>query len=505
MLDVGSSSVRAWFYDREGDGLDPGTGASIPYRWRTGADGSMECGAEHLARLTAAAVDGAMAHARRARLQVRGVAMAALWHSLVGLDAAGEPVTPVYAWGDQRAARVALRLAAERDGPSLHQRTGCFLHPLYSSVKLAWLREEHPAAFAAARWWMSLPEYLEWRLLGARRCSVSLASGSGLLDVRRLDWDPEAMAIAGVAPEQLSPLVARAEPAYPLAPEVGRRWPELVGVPWFPALGDGACANVGSGAIGLERVGVTVGTTAAVRALWEPAGGVAIPPGLWCYRLDGTRWVAGSALSNGGNGIAFVRRTMLLPTEAEWEAEVARMDPDAHGLTVLPYLVGERGANWMRESAGALVGVTAATRPAQIMRAWMEALSYRIGDIFGSLSHGLGGSGEVRASGGAIHASPVWPQMLADVLDRPVAVSTEEEATARGAALVALEAMGELRDLRDAPQRTGERYRPDAARHAAYDRGMRRQQAVGEALGPWLGPRALAAAHEITLTTRTDV
>lgn len=446
----------------------------------------MECSADELFTQVVYVVDAALAHAREIGVELAAVATAAFWHSVMGLSADGRPATPVYGWGDTRATGVALELRAEVDEVPLHRGTGCFLHPSYPTVKLAWLRRNDPDSFARVPTWVSFPEYLEERLFGIRRCSLSMASGSGLLDVHRLQWDAAAMELAGVRVEQLSPLVDTDAPAIGLRPEFAARWPELASIPWFPPLGDGACANVGSGAVGLERLGLTVGTSAAVRALWEPGGEVLIPDDLWCYRLDGRRWVAGGALSNGGNGIAFLRQTLQLPEEREWEASVGALEPDGHGLTVLPFLMGERGPAWLRERRSVVLGMTPSTTPEQLIRAWVEALSYRIGRVAARLEATLGPTREVLASGGALHASPLWARMLADVLDRPLALSVEPEATSRGAALVALERLGLVADLAWEPPGVAVRYTPDPARTARYSAAMRRQQSLLVALSSWL-------------------
>src|SRR5690606_34581506 len=216
--------------------------------------------------------------------------------------------------------------------------------------------------------WASFAEFLEWRLFGRRRCSLSMASGSGLLHVHRLEWDPEALEMAGVRSDALPELVDTDAPLRGLLREHAARWPELAGIDWFPALGDGACANLGSGAVGLERIGVTVGTSAAARALWRPDGPVEVPEGLWTYRLDRRWWIAGGALSNGGSGVAFLRGLLALPPEREWEAAVAGMEPDSHGLTLLPFLVGERGSAWLRQTRSVVVGMRPSTTGEELLR-----------------------------------------------------------------------------------------------------------------------------------------
>jgi gluconokinase len=484
VLDIGSSSVRVWLYDTEGRGTDAGPGTQCEYDWTVRPAGAMETDAEALVARTASMIDAALLAARSAGTPIVGVALATFWHSLLGLDAAGEPVTPVYGWGDSRARPDALRLLEAADQGEYHARTGCYFHPSYPMVKLAWLRRVAPGVFGRAASWVSFPEYLELRLAGRRRCSYSMASGSGLLDVHRLEWDAGALELAGIPASCLSPLVDT-EPARGLRPELAVRWPELASVPWFPALGDGACANVGSGAVGVERPGVTIGTSAALRLLWEPAGALRVPEELWCYRLDAARCVVGGALSNGGNAVAFLRRMLRLPPEQQWEARVGAMPPDSHGLTVLPFLMSERGPGWLSETRSALLGATLDTTPEQVLRAWMEAVAYRVGAIYARLSDVAGGAAEVIASGGALNASELWGQMLADVLDRPVALTVEPEATARGAALVALERLGTIPDVAAPPVEVAVRYQPDEERHARYAAAALRQETLLDRLAPW--------------------
>jgi gluconokinase len=493
VLDVGSSSARAWFFDANAEAVDPGPDAHRPYRWRTEPAGAMECDAETILTCVLEAIDGAVAYARTAGVPIVAVGIAAFWHSILGVDGAGRPLTPVYGWGDTRGSDDATRLAGEVDEAALHARTGCFLRPNYPTVRLAWLRRGDPAAFASVARWISFPEYVGSELLAAPRVSYSVASASGLLDVHRLEWDAEALEIAGVRADQLSPLIDTDAPAPGVRPELAERWPELRGVPWYPAIGDGAAANLGSGAFGKDRVGLTIGTSAAVRLLWEADGAVTVPPELWCYRLDSRRWVSGAALSNGGIAVAFLRRLLVLPPDHAWEAEVEAMAPDSHGLTVLPFLLGERGPGWRRETRSVVMGATPATTPAEMMRAWMEAIAYRIGRVEAELHQSLGGEGEVLATGGALHASPFWTRILADVMNRPVVLTVAREATARGAALVVMERLGWREGLRDAEAEVAVRYEPDPARHALYRAGAARQQALIDSLPELATPAPPAA------------
>ncbi len=441
----------------------------------------MEAPAERFVDLVVHALDTATATAREQKMEIGAVAMTTFWHSLLGLSADGEPLTPLYGWGDSRAAQTAIALSEEISETAMHGRTGCFLHPSYPLVKLAWLRRSEPEIYRKVARWVSIGEYLDLRFFGRMRCSFSMASGTGLLNVTSLSWDPEMLALVGLAPDHLAPLVDTDDLFTGLKPEFAERWPELSKVPWFPALGDGACANVGSGAIGREYQGVTVGTSAAVRTLWE-TDNLTVPKGLWCYRLDGRRVVAGGALSNGGNAVAYLENVLKLPAGPDWDSGLIAIEPDSHGLTILPFLVAERGPRWLQQESAAVIGMCQTTPPLHLLRAWMEAIAYQIGIISTALQNTFSAPDQIRASGGALHASPLWTQMIADVLGRPVGLSRTVEATAYGAALVAQERLGLIPSLEQANRLDTPAIEPNSKHHARYQLAVERQNRLFEAL-----------------------
>ena len=383
-LDVGSSSVRAVAYDEEGN-AEPGD-AHLAYE---------ELDADRL-------VD-----ACRAVLAQVGegdaLAISCFWHSLVPVDEHDRPLTPVLTWRDLAGSAVVPGLEPE----SYHRRTGCFLHPAYWPAKLVRLQAE---GIRAARY-LSFADYLLLRLAGEVRTSASLASGTGLFDPNALAWDEETLAAVGVTAAQLPPVSDE--------PVAGVR----------PALGDGACSNVGAGAVTRSRAAVMVGTSAALRVVYE-AERVEARPGLFLYRLDDRRFCEGGALSDGGNLHAWLQRTL-----AEFDgAGRAEREPAAHGLTFEAYLGGERSLGWDPDRRGAIHGLSFATTPLDIAQAGLESVCYQLAGVLDA----LGGIESVVATGGGLLANEGWLQVLADVLGRPVEVSGVAEGSARGAALMAL-------------------------------------------------------------------
>jgi gluconokinase len=475
VLDIGSSSVRCWLFDSSAHGLDPGSGSRVHYAWNQ-LDGAMMIAPDLLFEAASSTLDAALARARTDRLEIAAVAVTTFWHSVMGLDARGEAVTDLTGWGDTRAAAAAERIARRTDPSDLHQRTGCFIHPSYPVVRLAAKRYRDPASFDGVYAWMSFGEYLEQRLFGERRCSFSMASGTGLLNVHSLDWDGEALEIAGLTARSLSRLVDADEPLTGLRQPFAERWPELASIPWYPALGDGACANLGSGAVGPERLGITLGTTAAVRVLVEPVGEFRIPEDLWAYRLDQRRWVVGGALSNGGNALGFLRESLKLPSGGGWDEILEASGTGDHGLLVLPFLVAERGPRPGRDLGASVIGLRLDTPPEQIARAWLEAIGYSIAGVCERLESHFGARGAPRASGGALHGSHRWLQILSDILGRTIVLPAEREETSRGAAVMALEALGAIPAGNLSGPRAAAEFRPDDEQHARHVRAMQRHR-----------------------------
>jgi gluconokinase len=296
----------------------------------------------------------------------------------------------------------------------------------------------------AARY-LGFGEYILLKLAGEVRCSVSSASATGLYDQARRAWDEPTLDLLGIDAASLPPVSD--EPVHDV----------------WPAVGDGACSNLGTGCVGRNRVAVTLGTSGAARVVY---GGDAADarPGLFLYRVDGERLCEGGALSDGGNLHAWLHATLRdLDTGG-----IAEREPAAHGLVFLPMLGGERSLGWDAKLRGTVEGLSFATTPLDIAQAALEAVCYR----FAAVLDALGQIESVVVTGGALLSNPDWVQVLADVLGYPVEVSGAAEGSARGAAVLALERLG--LPVPEAPiERTVE---PRLDRHAAHVAGRAEQE-----------------------------
>lgn len=475
-IDVGSSSARAAVYDATGTAV-PGTPTRVPHQLTYGADGAAELRPATVLDSVTQAIDAVLAVLRRDGAgDVDAVALDTMWHSVCGVDAEGGVTVPLLTWADARAGEHAERLRRRLDEPAVHARTGCMLHPSYVPAKLAWLADTAPDAVRATARWLGPGEFLHTQLFGTATTGVSMASGTGLLDVHTCRYDAELLDVLGLAEDRLPPVTE--EPARGLLPAWSRRWPELADVPWYPAIGDGAASNVGVGAVGAGRAALTIGTSGAMR-LVIATDDVPVPAQLWCYRLDPHRFVIGGALSDGGNLVAWLRRTLQLPADAD--EQVVTMPVGGHGLTVLPMLAGERGPGWALHATGAVLGLRQATTPLDMYRATLEAVALRFALIEAQLDAAVPGARAVVGTGAALLHNPAWQQILADALGRRLLVADVAESSIRGTALCGLERLGALTlETLAAPPATA--VEPDPGRRADYARLLARQVAVHDVL-----------------------
>jgi gluconokinase len=417
-LDIGSSSVRAERFDER---AEP-TGELRQREYET-ADAA-----------------GVAAAVRSVLGDEEADATSCFAHSLVAVDEKWSALTPILGWRDTRSAAVAEWLARRLDPAAVHARTGAFLHPSFWPAKLAWLAETEPDTFRRAARFVSFADFLR----SEPETSLGMASTSGLLDLTKLDWDEELLATLGIDRDRL---------------------PQIADLPLWP---DAACSNAGAGCTDRDRAALMVGTSGALRVLYESERPQP-KPGLFLYLADARRVVEGGALSDGGNLYAWLERTL-----ADASGSLAERDPRDHGLTFLPFLGGERSTGWNPDARGAVHGLTFETTPLDVRQAAYEGVAFR----FAAIADLLPEVREIVATGAGLLHDRDWIQIMADALARPIHISDVPEASLRGAAVLALERRGH--DAVDAP--IADTIEPRADRADAYRAAREEQQRLYDEL-----------------------
>lgn len=299
-----------------------------------------------------------------------------------------------------------------------------------------------------------------------------MASGTGLYNWKTQTWDAELCDLCGVGAEQLGDISD-------LASEQASIPKKLAGAAVFPALGDGAASNLGSGADRAGKIAINIGTSAAVRTvlLASKLRPKQFPLGLFRYAVDEERLLLGGAVSNGGNLRQWCLRELRFQDEAETEKALSRRAASTDTLTVLPFWVSERAPTWPEKLRGTITGLTPVTSAADIYRAATSSTYYRLAEILEAIESAGHSTAEIIVSGGVLHSAALLA-ILADCLGRDIRVCTELESSLRGAAVHALQSLGSV----PAPLRRGrlvrnnhalaERHRTRRAKQALLERRL---------------------------------
>jgi len=390
-------------------------------------------------------------------------------HSLIAVDEAGLPLTNALLWSDRRSEAQARRLLGTEEGRALYRACGTPIHPMSPLCKLRWLQEQAPALARRAARYLSIKDYLLHQLCGEYRADISLASATGLMDIQALKWHAPALAWAGIREEQLPQL---ALPTHTLRLKHQKLPAIFRGAPLALGASDGCLANLGALALGPEEMALTIGTSGALR-ISSPSPVVDEEKQVFNYRLDEELFVCGGAVNNGG--IAYEWLSELLGRERLSEEAAAALPAGAEGLLFLPYLLGERAPIWDATASGAFLGLQRSHGPAHLYRAVLEGVAFSLYHI----GAGMPAARQLIANGGFTR-SRLWVQVIADVFGLPVAVDEQEEASARGAAFVAMKAAGAIRQYSELlPLKgRGEVFEADEPRHLVYRHNFGRYNKV---------------------------
>lgn len=475
-LDLGTSSSRAALFTHSGARIVESTShQKSPLQAK--ADGTCVMRPNALLKSVRECIGKTLEYARSHR-QLRSKPIAAVgvscfWHSLLGVDDKGAPLTDVITWADSRCRNDAAEMREVFSESAIHGRTGCMLRSSFWPSKLRWLRRTDPLGFKKVRRWMSPAEWVQLQIAGSANCAIGMATGTGLFDPSTLRWDTELLSFLKLT--ESSFLEVSDNPSA-LSPSAARNFPELAGALWFPAIGDGAASNLGSGCTKPGMAAINVGTSAALRVM--RAGKVAKAPfGLFCYRVDSSRYLLGGAVSNAGNLRAWgVSNLQTGSPEALEKAMSRRLRPD-HGLTVLPFWTTERAPSWNENLNGAILGITQATSGIDLLQAITEGTYHRLALIAEMVAKKTGDVEKFLVSGG-IQSSKSAMQRLANVMNTPLHPNPEAEASIRGAAVFALENLG----LTITPLKSTSAIRPQQRAAIEYEKERARISALERVL-----------------------
>ncbi|MGE5334050.1 MAG: FGGY family carbohydrate kinase, partial [Nitrososphaerota archaeon] len=295
-LDLGTTSAKAVAFDHDGREI---TSANRPIVLLNRHEAEAEQDPFAVAAAAGQALASVVRDARAAGYDIAAIGLSAAMHSLLAINAQGRPLTNAMIWMDLRAAPQAEALWNSPAGKELYERTGTPIHAMSPLAKLLWLRQNQPEVFQHAARFVSLKEWVWHHWFNVWEVDASIASATGLYNLREQTWDPDALRLAGITEQHLSRLVPttfrRTHVSEPMLREVGvsDETAFVIGA------SDGVLANLAAGVIGNEQMVLTIGTSCAVRIgttapITDPA------TRSFCYVLGGNYYIAGAASNSGG-------------------------------------------------------------------------------------------------------------------------------------------------------------------------------------------------------------
>ncbi len=424
-------------------------------------------------------IQGAIYKGNVSAEQVKAIGFSAAMHSLILVDEHHRPLTNCMIWTDNRGSKQAEQLRNSEKGIEIYKKTGTPIHPMSPLVKLMWFKEHMPHVFERTYKFISIKEYVLYQWFQQYVVDYSIASATGLFSLQTLDWDEEILTFLGIERSQLSSPVST---TYTLR-EMGKRWAEQLGIsestPVVIGASDGVLANVGVGAVLPNEAAITIGTSGAVRTISS------IPKTdeqgrTFCYVLSENQWVVGGPTNNGGILLRWLRdefgaqekevakRLGIDPYDLLTQY-AARVPAGSEGLLFLPFLSRERAPYWDAHARGTFFGISLQHKREHFIRAVMEGVCMSVFSVALAVRDVIGPLSEIRVSGG-FAKSPFWRQMLCDMMGKELLVPETHEASALGAASLALHAIGDVSSLQEVKSwlRISSRHEPNEQHTAIY-------------------------------------
>lgn len=447
-IDTSTTATKALLMDEQGDVLGV---ASSEYTYETPHPLWSEQDPSLWWQGTVQSIHKVMQKTGADASRVKGIGLTGQMHGLVLLDENGEVLRPAILWNDQRTASQcdAIRLKLGRE--NLIRITGNDALTGFTAPKILWVQEHEPDVWKRARHILLPKDYVRYKMTGAFAMDKADGAGTILFDLAQRDWSAEVLSALEIPAEYLPPTFEGTDVTGVLSSSAAQELGLPTGIPVFGGGGDQAASAVGTGAVRAGVVSISLGTSGVVFATTDSP--VIEPDGrlhAFCHSVPGKWHLMGVMLSAAGS-LRWHRDTFAPGTDFDSLLEPAAQIPaGSDGLFFLPYLTGERTPHPDPLARGAFIGLTVRHSLPHLTRSVLEGVSFGLRDSFELMkSAGLENVSQVRVTGGGAR-SPLWRQILADVVQAEAVTVNTTEGAAYGAALLAATGAGAFRSVESA-------------------------------------------------------
>ncbi len=375
--------------------------------------------------------------------EVHIIALGCTWHSLTLCDKEMNPKTPVYLWSNTAAKGICTKLREDKDYvKGFYKKTGCMVNAIYPFFKLQYLQSQ---GFDLKDYYiMGQGTYNTFRLTGQRVITACVASGTGLFNINKVEFDQELLSELGISEDQLSRLVG-ANQTFPLSEEAAKELGIKAGIPVIPANADGGLNQIGSGAIGEGVMTFSAGTSGAIRlSTSKPI--LPEEPSTWCY-MSPKGWLSGAATNGCCNCIDWFKKNNFAADISYDEIERNIKDKETNPV-FLPFIFGERSPGWNDERLGGFLEIKGHHTANDLYRGIQEGVLFNLYHCYKILTEVNGIPKKIRLSGGILN-SQEWTQMCADIFQIEMEIDKNKHSSLLGGVILAMEILGVIKNVQD--------------------------------------------------------
>jgi len=402
------------------------------------------------------------------------ISLSSAMHSLLAIDKNNNAISPLITWADTRSGDIAKKIRKMPEAEKLYEATGTPIHSMTPLCKIMWLKENAAEIFQSAFKYISIKEFIWYKLFKVYEIDHSIASATGLFNIETLKWNDFSLQLCDINASQLSEIV----PTNFLRKNIDSSVLSLLNISpdtsFCIGASDGCTANVGSYAVEKGTAALTIGTSGAVRiASSKPIFDFVSMS--FNYLLDEKTFICGGPVNNGGNVVDWLFEAILnnpKPSEKDFENLFKRIEtvpPGSEGLIFLPYLFGERAPVWDEKSSGIFFGVKSSHTNAFFLRATIEGVCYSMKQVMNIVESSTNKILQLNVGGGFIH-SKTWMQILADITGKKLAVIESEDSSAIGAALINMKALKMIEEYDALQPKNDLLVEPDLENHKIYEK-----------------------------------
>ena len=401
------------------------------------------------------------------------ISFSSAMHGLIAVNKQNNPITNLITWADTRSEKIAEQIRNSKEAESIYKATGTPIHPMTPLCKIIWIRKNQPSVFKNTSKFISIKEFIWFRLFGVYEIDHSIASATGLFNIKTLLWNKASLKLCGIKAGQLSEpkptnfIRKNADTSIDNSLSLSSETSFCIGA------SDGCLANLGSYAIDKGTAALTIGTSGAVRiANSKPVYN--FKEMTFNYILEDKTFICGGPVNNGGNVVQWLFEAFLnteKPSEEDYKKLFQTIDSipaGSKGLIFLPYLYGERAPVWDGRSSGVFFGIRSFHTQDYFLRASLEGICYSMKQVLQIVESSSSKIEKIIVGGGLIH-SKTWMNILADVTGKKLFVIETQDSSAVGAALLNMKAMKVIKNYSSLKPAISQTVKPNLKNHKRHE------------------------------------